>query len=407
MPDKKNLIGRKKIVVNLLDADGCVFNPFLMKKRREAFVLPSPEWSEFFLTVGNETLFNRMRQQIEQSHPDKFIIMSGSNRQSNALDAENGVMNKTGSFFPVLETIAHYFDSYHPQVSLDRFLLADVFCNLLPGTAFVKALREPNEGSHPNCPLEESKILWMYAVSHYLATQYPEDEYELECYFYDDKETILNGLREWLSQNLELMPSNITLTLNHYEGTEQPHAFSPITGQGELDSDYRETTKMLAYSVGVAPEFDWMQCSNNQKIRLRPVDAAVAVTSNLTVFWSGVMAQCAEEIKSPKVGIILDDDEAGGSKLTRNNVFSPRHRRSNTDSSSTSTSSSFLPVDNQQTDDAGFDQANFSKAPLFFLPAVETLSAFSGPEPLPRQLSSTSNESTISGSTTALANASF
>ena len=385
MPANKNLIERKKIVVNLLDADGCVFNPSLMKKRREAFVLPSQEWSELFLTVGNETLFNVMQQQIERSHPDKFIVMSGSNRQSNALDAENGVMNKTGSFFPVLETIAHYFDFYHPQVSLDRFLLADVFCNLLPGTAFAQALREPNKGVHPNCPLEESKILWMYAVLHYLANQYPEDEYELECYFYDDKETILNGLIEWLSQNLELLPANITLTLNHYEGAERLHSFPPMMGQGALNSDYRETVKMLAYSAGVPPDFDWMACSNNQKIKLRPSDASMAVTSTLSEVWSGVMSQCAEEIKVPKLDIILDDEDgAGGSQLKRNKVFSPLYRRSTTDSSSSvSPSSGPLQEGNQPTGSVGFDPVNLS-----------------------RQLSSTSTVSTITEPTTPR-NASF
>ena len=396
MPPKKKLDDRKKILVQLFDADGCVFNPVLFKKRQEAFVLPSAGLTEFFIVNGNRALFDAIQHQIEEVDADKLIVMSGSNRQSNALDAENAGMNKTGSFFPVLTIITHYLTLHHSQASLNTFLLADLFCNLPIGTAFAQALSAPDTGMHPNCPLEESKILWMYAVLHYLASVYPRDEYELICYFYDDKLSILEGLNEWLSNNPHLMPDNIRLMLNHYDGGEQLQPYSPMIGQGKLDAQYSETVKMLACSAGVPPNFDWSQCPRNQKIRLTPTEASQAVIEILPDDWSEVLI-CGAAGRGacvPNITFFKDrpEDEDDEPKLRQYKTFAPKSRGS-ADSSATTPDSGLVCVESQLLGGSQcFERQPSSGASVFPPPVLEEVQSGPGSRFFGRRPSSTASD---------------
>ncbi|MCH9756358.1 MAG: hypothetical protein K0U37_04095 [Gammaproteobacteria bacterium] len=67
--------------------------------------------------------------------------------------------------------------------------------------------------------------------------------------FYDDHglgawdipKDILEDLQTYFTQHPELLPSNLTLRLNHYEG-KQVTPFPIIQGKGFIDANYEKTT---------------------------------------------------------------------------------------------------------------------------------------------------------------------
>lgn len=337
------IVPRKKVTVLLFDGDGCIYNnSAIQRKKREIFLLPQPHWSERDVVEGNGMLFDYIQSRV---NPNRDIsILCGSNRQSFGIDCEVGKMGHTGSFYPVLEHIANYLSVDRENVTLLPFLLADIFCDKTIGESFVLAKHELAASNppdpcwmlfgnqpitkihtpiaHPNCPLETTKVLWMKTVLNYLAETYPETEFdEVECLFFDDKESILDGLQEWLVTNPELMPRHISLEQHQYDGSSAPRPYAVIRGTGEIDIDYRNTAKMLAYLAGLPPESDWMspvsvnvQCSlNHRKVTLQTLN-------QLRHDWPELIASakrslCTVPCISPVSG---DEDEAS---YSRRNFF--------------------------------------------------------------------------------------
>ena len=312
MPANSEQTKLKKIIIEMLDADGCIFNQIAMNKKREqqAHSFMAGVWPEISFVNDNGLLFDHIKLHLDEAEPDAIDIMCASNRQSNALDAENGRMNKTGSFFPVLKVITHYIQSFYDNVSLNSFLLADLFCNLEVGTAFERAIQSPMKGLHPNCPMEETKILWMLTTLKYLEKIYPENEYELTCYFYDDKQSIIDGLRAWLNTNPDIRSAHINVILNHYDGTASPTAYTTIKGTGQTtDNNYAETAKMLAHTLGIQPNFDWSQCPVNVNVRLNAADVTLKKITTLRQLWPEIMSHSAQLTVTTNHQNGDDDDE--------------------------------------------------------------------------------------------------
>lgn len=110
-----------------------------------------------------------------------------------------------------------------PTVELDRFLLADVYADQEPGTAFVSAENEliQNDAkgdtySHAVYGFDDSKILLLYAQMQKLSIEHPNKR--IEYHFTDDRVDILARLYLFFEANKSLIPNNLTLHISLYQG---------------------------------------------------------------------------------------------------------------------------------------------------------------------------------------------
>lgn len=276
----------KKLTVVLFDGDGCIFNPEALDlKNREAE--KRVEWTQTQVALGNSSLFDANLLHLAAVR-GSVVIMSGSNRQSYSIDFQNGTQSKTGSFLPILAHLRDFLSSYLPKVELDKFLLADIFCDLPVGTSYDLAVNHQGDKQcmHPNCPLEETKTLLMYTVLNYIAEKYTEEEYEIECIFYDDRKMILDGLHAWLNNNPDILPRHIKLKLNRYDG-ELQYQYEPLVGTGSYDPEYRLTAKMLLSTVGVSPYINWFGMSN-VFCHINPSVITLQLINSLKSRWSEI-----------------------------------------------------------------------------------------------------------------------
>lgn len=167
-----------------------------------------------------------------------FFVFLGSNRQSKRTDDYNAKSNNTCSGFQAIQKVAEYLG-----VTLDKFLMADLYNDLDPGTSFNKATMGI-VGFHGDWIFDHSKVTLLYAQMHKLAQTYPNEKIRFD--FFDDRRDILNGLYAFFSQNPELIPKNVVLGLNVYEGDRSPVHLSDIKGTGIIDGDYQQTVKDMA-----------------------------------------------------------------------------------------------------------------------------------------------------------------
>ncbi len=175
-------------------------------------------------------------------------VLCGSNRQSDYLDCDNGSARLTGSCFPPLQAVAEKLKG-----DFDSFLLADIYNDLIPGTAYQEIQKRPRMQAGSNdaknfsnhAPLDKSKILLIYAQVHYVATQNPGKIIHFD--FFDDRLDILEKLKAFFEANPALLPSNVKLHLNQYvHGMASRVApYVTLEGKGVPDKNYAKTTKRL------------------------------------------------------------------------------------------------------------------------------------------------------------------
>mgnify|MGYP003390439057 CR=1 FL=1 len=173
---------------------------------------------------------------------DELIVMVGSARQSASSDRFNSRENNTESGFTAIRKI-----SEHISARLDTFLLADVYGDTPDGTASHNAINPSYSGTHHDWINDATKITILYSQIHKIANLYPEDEITFD--FYDDRGIgswlpldILEHLNTYFKRNPTMLPSNVTVRLNHYEGAKVT-SFKPIRGTGMIDTNYRQVIK--------------------------------------------------------------------------------------------------------------------------------------------------------------------
>lgn len=221
------------------DADNCLFHAGY-----------EPEWSEIEsnnceqVVTENKTLLDELKAQ--NPYFKETIVLVGSLRQSVKIDEANARRNQTESFFVAIPKVAEYLEA-----TLDKFLTSDIHDKgVNVGTAFELATKNPS-APQPTCFIDESKLSLLYAQTHKLATDYPNEHILFE--FYDDRGCgtwevevdILEKLQAYFTQHPEALPSNITLRLNHYDGGHVTR-FSEIQGAGFIDTNYPKTAKQIA-----------------------------------------------------------------------------------------------------------------------------------------------------------------
>jgi len=220
-----------EIHVFSLDADGCIFSQNYINKYIAATKKTELKKDDTLCLETNDLLFKEMA-----SHSKKnAILMVGSNRQSHSMDEFNG----KESFFLVLQKIeAHLRSAYQMDVTIDPYLLSDSFSSVAEGATF-------KGDKSTSFPVDESKLLMLYAQTHHIATKHPGKK--IQFHFYDDREDILRPLKSFFEKFPELLPPHVTLHLHKYNGTAEPQKIVSISAseKSALDENYVANLKKL------------------------------------------------------------------------------------------------------------------------------------------------------------------
>lgn len=212
-----------------LDFDGCLFNPSYCKSLSKNVIR------------ANHRFLKSLKQ--DNHLYSESTVFIGSNRQSKATDNIN--LKNRGSCFPAMDDIKDYIEA-----TFDTFLLADLYGNLPDGTSFHRATDKHYKGAHAHWVFDESKVTVLYAQMHRMAQEQPHESIIFD--FFDDRDQdILDWLATFYSAHPELIPSNLTLRLNHYMGQECT-LISHIQGTGFIDGNYRQTVKDMATQAQAA-----------------------------------------------------------------------------------------------------------------------------------------------------------
>lgn len=223
----------KKFHAISLDFDGCIFhNNYIIENRQRVI-------------DTNFIFLEKLRRQNEQF--DDNLLLIGSNRQSKADDRYNSIKVEglitfnTGSCFIAIKKI-----SKHLGVQFDPFLLADVYGDVQEGEAYRLAMdpRVP-DSEHPKWQFDETKVSILYAQMHHIAFEHHDEETEITFDFYDDRQDILDTLKEYFSKYPTLIPSNLQLRLHKYAG-QQTRLIEAIKGTGDIDCNFRDTVIDMA-----------------------------------------------------------------------------------------------------------------------------------------------------------------
>ncbi|WP_392536874.1 hypothetical protein [Legionella sp. 227] len=218
------------------DFDGCLFNMAYINAPYTNF---DKHLTDAVL-VHNETFLEQLRHENERF--SQVIAMIGSNRQSFEIDTANmGFLQSfKGSCCSAIQTVCNYLG-----VDFNPLLLADLYNSLEPGTAYQLIMDEIKSGKwidggaleHEDCPMDQSKVALIFAQMQEAASKNPDEKIIFD--FYDDRHDILARLQEFYSTHPHMIPKNVLLRLNHYEGAE-PTLEAELVGDGILCNDYPE-----------------------------------------------------------------------------------------------------------------------------------------------------------------------
>ncbi|HAT2047356.1 TPA: type IV secretion protein Dot [Legionella pneumophila] len=192
------------------------------------------------IVAQNPKLVQRIRD--TSNHYTKEVTLIASNRQSGRDDKRNARSNGNGSCFVQIRKFCTDLG-----MEFDPFLLADAY-NLVPaGTSLREATDPANDEKIQNGWLhDKSKTTLVYA--HMQRASSLEAREQVDYFFYDDREDILEGLHQFFSVNPELIPSNVKMHLVKYAcNRENVHIMdnykTPVQGKGFTNPDYVKTIK--------------------------------------------------------------------------------------------------------------------------------------------------------------------
>ncbi|HAT1658582.1 TPA: hypothetical protein RG395_002799 [Legionella pneumophila] len=222
-----------KINLSLYDIDGCMYHAHTREK-------PIEKW----LIESNQNLFDLQRMLVREEAYDLLIVASGSNRQDKFIDEFNS--QRSDSSVPAFPIIQSYLASQVDcNVVLDPFFLADLYGEKEAGHTYKAILKEKylhSQENHAQSEFDERKRSLLYAHAHRVAALHPDSEIVID--FYDDRDDILSGLYDFFNDNPFLLPANVILRLNQYEGKDVT-TYPGIKGDGATDHRYLVNTKKM------------------------------------------------------------------------------------------------------------------------------------------------------------------
>lgn len=247
-----------RINVRLLDFDGSIFNLLYHSMVKEGGV-SSP------LKASNEMLFNQIVADVNENNYSEVIFANGSLRQSLTQDNEGRlacVDNRpelypnTQSCFHVLSEITDLMQEKLKTIPcrMEKYLLADSFAEIVPGSAYDLAIQQTGDASlftqqHPPAALDRSKYLILYGQMHKVASEYFEKKIVLD--FYSGSLTEIKQLSGFFGGFPQYIPANLVLNIYHYLGLSPVLSYTATSNSDNLiDFDYLRNAK-IAYHACV------------------------------------------------------------------------------------------------------------------------------------------------------------
>lgn len=243
-------------IVFLFDADGCIFTPPLIQKK-QGDSLRTWHYTDEDLCTCHHNLWKDIKNKINQINPETVDVLCASNRQSEEIDQENSFTKGTGSFFPVLLLVEKIIRCFFHSVHVDKTLLPDLIWGLENGSTFQQAMNHLAQQSSNNlplrgCPLEESKLILIYALLQHIGRKYM-DAQTIHVHFYDDQIKILDQLNEYLSYFANLgaciVPKNIIFHMHHYDEQAAPRLLYSFVGQGIVNPNIKGSLQHIMMTL--------------------------------------------------------------------------------------------------------------------------------------------------------------
>jgi len=270
--------GKKEIEVHSLDFDGCFG--------------PSYEGSGKYKSMAkhNKGFVRSLVDKHEDSNVAELKFMVGSSRQSTVSELQAMMQQHqwgvefSGSCFVEMEAFVtdlnELFAESKIDISLDKFLMTDIFHQCALGNTFSQFVREngnylstiyrdnmqklssivPDLYEQANsmyayiCDIgmayqiffDEGKFTLLLTQMHKIASENPEAD--INFYFHEDRKDILTPLCAIFNTHPTLLPYNVTFHPHlHKLGKAKMHSYlaGPIKGTGAIDNDYKNTAAEL------------------------------------------------------------------------------------------------------------------------------------------------------------------
>lgn len=204
-----------------LDYDGCLSHKgtvpeAALKGHYDYF--EDPKYERGDIVGGNRELVKYLRD--SSKHFDATKVFIGSNRQSCAMDRENGINGSASCFSKIKEFALDIGATFDP------LLMADIYSDQAPGSAIhaAQSLQDAgdryrqgvNINAQPEWLADDKKLSVLMAQMHKVAAENSKDTITFE--FFDDRSDILDSLKNYFEKYPTLIPSNVTLKLNRYDG---------------------------------------------------------------------------------------------------------------------------------------------------------------------------------------------
>ncbi len=218
-----------QVIHILLDADGCIYNKEYYKSKSSESKLS--EHSR--IIKNNPALFAKMSDMVNAYPFATAHISCGSARQTYDHDIRISKYYQSGCIQDAIPDIIcpHFQTLVKHKVYHDAYTLPDTFNKRADGSsARVSKLKSPWEGS---------KFYIVYAHVQRIALRYPNTN--ISVVLIDDRHDILYNLYIFFDVNSDLIPKNVSLILQPYDGLM--HGSGSVTGTGIANIHYAKTLR--------------------------------------------------------------------------------------------------------------------------------------------------------------------
>lgn len=282
----------RKTKVISFDFDGCLFNLNYINLLNANDNSSTIQGNHDILLEANQQLIDDIIKDIQENQYEQITLMVGSNRQDLKLEFCN--MNSKGVCYPALLHIAELLRNRLPgvKIEVDKFLMADAYHNLKPGTTFDAAIAFYDHFDSKYCPpnerkanqpdlqaniheqvfngsqeivvdnvtypakqwaFDKHKISLLYAQMHRAASTAANTKIVFD--FFDDKSDIHHAIIVFFKDHPDMRLPNVTLRLFSYTGGK-PVLIDTIepNPENKIDYNYFANVKLLYSMAGYAED---------------------------------------------------------------------------------------------------------------------------------------------------------
>jgi hypothetical protein len=230
----------KRINVRSFTMEGCIFNDPYYAAKSEG------NTEKEAMEIANNDFANRLAISLDNENYDKIILTTGCYKPNDISSLEP--INNFNLF--IGELTCAFRGNFKKTATSEAYLFEKAMATAKNTT--------PSEENGSNASLNHAKdssnLGIILVLTHYAATQYPNDIITYDSYNHDWD--TLKGLEDLFQKNPDLLPLNVTLRLHHYAGTtaDKPNkantTLCEIDGTGPIDTAYASNYDNLFTSSG-------------------------------------------------------------------------------------------------------------------------------------------------------------